>query len=123
VYILGSGLLPNLTISAFRVHRAGPRKMIYYEPSGVKAAIVTCGGLCPGLNDVIRQVGSFLYLPLPNFSYRSEYSYLKCNVLFLKIVFTLEKYGVKNIVGIPFGYRGFTEKGLSEIPVSSSLYQ
>jgi hypothetical protein len=38
------------------VHRAGPRKDIYYEPVEVKAAIVTCGGLCPGLNDVIRQV-------------------------------------------------------------------
>ncbi|KAJ4820283.1 ATP-dependent 6-phosphofructokinase [Rhynchospora pubera] len=76
------------------VHRAGPRKMIYYEPSCVKAAIVTCGGLCPGLNDVIRQ-----------------------------IVFTLDKYGVKNIVGIPFGYRGFTEKGLSEIPLSRYVVQ
>lgn len=40
----------------FRVHRAGPRKQIYYEPAKVKAGIVTCGGLCPGLNDVIRQV-------------------------------------------------------------------
>lgn len=42
-----------------RVHRAGPRKNIYYEPGEVKAAIVTCGGLCPGLNDVIRQVRQF----------------------------------------------------------------
>ncbi|KAH0453595.1 hypothetical protein IEQ34_017919 [Dendrobium chrysotoxum] len=67
------------------VHRAGPRKLIYYEPDDVKAAIVTCGGLCPGLND---------------------------------IVLTLEKYGVKKIVGIPFGYRGFFEEGLSEIPLS-----
>ncbi|VAH98318.1 unnamed protein product [Triticum turgidum subsp. durum] len=70
------------------VHRAGPRKDIYYEPNEVKAAIVTCGGLCPGLNDVIRQV-----------------------------VFTLETYGVKNIVGIPFGFRGFFEKGLKEMPL------
>lgn len=76
------------------IHRAGPRKKIYYEPSRVKAAIVTCGGLCPGLNDVIRQ-----------------------------IVFTLEKYGVKNIVGIPFGYRGFFGDGLSEIPLSRKLVQ
>ncbi|MCH94670.1 6-phosphofructokinase 5 chloroplastic-like, partial [Trifolium medium] len=37
------------------VHRAGPREKIYYKPEEVKAAIVTCGGLCPGLNDVIRQ--------------------------------------------------------------------
>jgi len=39
-----------------RVHRAGPRGKIYFKPEEVKAAIVTCGGLCPGLNDVIRQV-------------------------------------------------------------------
>ena len=39
-----------------RVHRAGPREEIYFEPREVKAGIVTCGGLCPGLNDVIRQV-------------------------------------------------------------------
>jgi len=33
---------------------AGPRKYLHFEPSQVKAAIVTCGGLCPGLNVVIR---------------------------------------------------------------------
>ena len=41
-----------------RVHRAGPREKIYFKPEEVKAAIVTCVGLCPGLNDVIRQVYS-----------------------------------------------------------------
>lgn len=39
-----------------RVARAGPRSKIYFDPEEVNAAIVTCGGLCPGLNDVIRQV-------------------------------------------------------------------
>ncbi|KAG0492426.1 hypothetical protein HPP92_005824 [Vanilla planifolia] len=39
-----------------RIHRAGPRKEIYFGPGDVNAAIVTCGGLCPGLNDVIRQL-------------------------------------------------------------------
>ncbi|KAL5722743.1 6-phosphofructokinase [Ranunculus cassubicifolius] len=76
------------------VHRAGPRRKMYYEPGRVKAAIVTCGGLCPGLNDVIRQ-----------------------------IVFALDVYGVKNIVGIPFGYRGFFDKSLSEIPLSREVVQ
>lgn len=76
------------------VHRAGPRKQIYFEPEEVKAGIVTCGGLCPGLNDVIRQ-----------------------------IVFTLEIYGVKKIVGIPFGYRGFFDEGLSEIALSRKIVQ
>jgi 6-phosphofructokinase 1 len=67
-----------------RCIRAGPRANLYFKPSEVKAAVVTCGGLCPGLNDVIRQ-----------------------------IVITLESgYGVQDIVGIPYGYRGFFEPGL-----------
>ena len=45
-----------MIVALHRVHRAGPRKEIYYEPEEVKATIVTCGGLSPGLNDVIRQV-------------------------------------------------------------------
>ncbi|CAI0474334.1 unnamed protein product [Linum tenue] len=76
------------------VHRAGPREKIYFKPEEVKAAIVTCGGLCPGLNDVIRQV-----------------------------VITLEIYGVKSIVGIPFGYRGFSDSDLSEMPLSRKVVQ
>lgn len=36
----------------------------------------------------------------------------------LQIVITLEIYGVKKIVGIPFGYRGFSDTSLSEMPVS-----
>ena len=34
--------------------RAGARETIYHDPSTVNAAIVTCGGLCPGLNDVVQ---------------------------------------------------------------------
>ena len=34
--------------------RAGARKKIYFNPREVTAAIVTCGGLCPGLNDVVQ---------------------------------------------------------------------
>ena len=33
---------------------AGPRERIFFDPSKLKVGIVTCGGLCPGLNDVIR---------------------------------------------------------------------
>jgi len=36
--------------------RAGPRFDLHYNPREVKAAIVTCGGLCPGLNNVIREI-------------------------------------------------------------------
>ena len=35
---------------------AGPRKNIYFDPKKTKCAIVTCGGLCPGTNDVIRAI-------------------------------------------------------------------
>ena len=34
--------------------RAGARETIYYNPSETNVAIVTCGGLCPGLNDVVQ---------------------------------------------------------------------
>lgn len=35
---------------------AGPRERIYFDPARTVAAVVTCGGLCPGLNDVIRGI-------------------------------------------------------------------
>ena len=35
---------------------AGPRRQIFFDPKETTCAIVTCGGLCPGLNDVIRSV-------------------------------------------------------------------
>ncbi|KAI5671297.1 hypothetical protein M9H77_11661 [Catharanthus roseus] len=60
-------------------HRAGPRKHIYFQPSQVQAAIVTCGGLCPGLNTVIRELVMVLW----------------------------DLYGVRQIFGIKAGYRGF----------------
>ena len=41
--------------------RAGPREKIYFKPKTTRAAIVTCGGLCPGLNDVIRGIVMELY--------------------------------------------------------------
>src|SRR5271157_6058056 len=34
--------------------KAGPRRKIFFDPSKTKAALVTCGGLCPGLNNFIR---------------------------------------------------------------------
>lgn len=38
------------------MERAGPRQKIFFNPHHVHAGIVTCGGLCPGLNDVIRAI-------------------------------------------------------------------
>lgn len=40
--------------------RAGPRQKVYFESDEVHACIVTCGGLCPGLNTVIREIVSSL---------------------------------------------------------------
>lgn len=57
---------------------AGPREKIYFEPEKVRAAIVTCGGLCPGLNNVVRGI-----------------------VRVLK-----NEYGVKTVLGIRNGYMG-----------------
>ena len=64
---------------AFRL--AGPRKDIALDPELSRAAIVTCGGLCPGLNTVVREV-----------------------VMCLK-----RQYGVEHVFGIPEGYRGFKD--------------
>jgi 6-phosphofructokinase 1 len=36
--------------------KAGPRKRVYFQPGETVSAIVTCGGLCPGLNAVIRGI-------------------------------------------------------------------
>src|SRR4026207_559843 len=40
---------------------AGPRAELFFDPKQTRAGIVTCGGLCPGLNNVIRSL--FLELP------------------------------------------------------------
>jgi 6-phosphofructokinase 1 len=58
---------------------AGPRRMIFFDPAKTRAGIVTCGGLCPGLNDVIRG----LVRNLTN------------------------HYGVGRVVGFRNGYQGF----------------
>lgn len=41
--------------------RAGPRRELHFDPAHVNAAIVTCGGLCPGLNNVVREIVNTLY--------------------------------------------------------------
>ncbi len=40
---------------------AGPRRDLFFDPAHVRAGIVTCGGLCPGVNDVIRAIVLSLY--------------------------------------------------------------
>ncbi|MDL1968272.1 MAG: ATP-dependent 6-phosphofructokinase [Deltaproteobacteria bacterium] len=67
--------------------KAGPRSKIFFDPGKLKCAIVTCGGLCPGLNDIIRSIVLELY-----------YSY-----------------GVRNVYGIRYGLQGFIPKYSHEI--------
>src|SRR6201996_3382985 len=69
--LCGVGELPSL-------EPGGPREYIYFEPSRTRAAIVTCGGLCPGLNNVIR--GLVLELA--------------------------DNYGVSDVLGFRDGFRG-----------------
>jgi 6-phosphofructokinase 1 len=61
---------------------AGPRKEIYFDPSKLRCALVTCGGLCPGLNDIIRAIVLELFYG----------------------------YGVKNVFGFKYGLQGFISK-------------
>ena len=49
----------NKPLSGFEL--AGPRRKIYFDPSKLRCALVTCGGLCPGLNDIIRSIVFSLY--------------------------------------------------------------
>ena len=35
---------------------AGPRERLFFDPAELSCGIVTCGGLCPGLNDVVRAI-------------------------------------------------------------------
>ncbi|KDO40000.1 hypothetical protein CISIN_1g0094442mg, partial [Citrus sinensis] len=62
--------------------RAGPREKVYFKSDEVRACIVTCGGLCPGINTVIREI--------------------VCGLSYM--------YGVDEILGIEGGYRGFYSK-------------
>lgn len=66
---------------------AGPRKRIFFRPENTTAAVVTCGGLCPGINDVIRGL----------------------------VMVSHYRYGVRNFLGFRYGYWGFDEQYANEI--------
>jgi 6-phosphofructokinase 1 len=61
---------------------AGPREKIYFDPTKLKCGIVTCGGLCPGLNDVIRAIVLGLF----------------------------HHYGVNRVFGFRYGFEGLTHR-------------
>ena len=64
------------------IEKAGPREKIYFEPAKVHAGVVTCGGQCPGLNNVIRAIVMTLWY----------------------------RYGIKQISGFRYGYRGLLSR-------------
>lgn len=80
--------------------KAGPRRFIFFDPEKTRAGIVTCGGLCPGINSVIRSIVLELY----------------------------HKYGVREILGFQYGYEGLNPKiGLAPVhltpPDVSSIHK
>ncbi len=67
--------------------KAGPKETIFFEPAKTKVGIVTCGGLCPGVNNVIRSLVNQLYY----------------------------RYGIKRILGIRYGYEGLISEYSHEV--------
>jgi 6-phosphofructokinase 1 len=65
---------------------AGPRQKMYFNPSEINCGIVTCGGLCPGLNDVIRTV----------------------------VLSLVWQYGVKKVLGFRYGFKGLSPHNYAE---------
>lgn len=91
------------TLEFFEAHRggdepppsfeiAGPRRAIYFDPASTKSAIVSCGGLCPGINDVIRGIVHELHF----------------------------RYGAGNVIGFRYGYQGLSPK-YGHAPVELTL--
>lgn len=75
--------------------KAGPRQQLFFDPAQTRAAIVTCGGLCPGLNNVIRSVFLEFY----------------------------HNYGVRDVLGIRYGFRGLTFNGPAPIPLTLEMVE
>ena len=70
---MDSGIIP------VSFEKAGPKEKIFFEPAKTKVGIVTCGGICPGLNNVIRSIVNQLYY----------------------------RYGISRVLGFKYGYEGF----------------
>jgi len=66
----------------FSFEKAGPHKHLYFDVLHTKVAIVTCGGLCPGINNVIRSLVNQLHY----------------------------RYNVNKVIGIQYGFEGFIDK-------------
>ncbi len=94
--VLYQSMLGDLQASLARsqtppsMEAAGPRERLYFDPARLACGIVTCGGLCPGLNDVIRAIVLSLHY----------------------------HYGVKTILGFRHGYAGLTRSGEPPMPLT-----
>ncbi|WP_305072870.1 ATP-dependent 6-phosphofructokinase [Propionivibrio sp.] len=75
---------------------AGPREKLFFDPKKTRAGVVTCGGLCPGLNNVIRSLVLQLY----------------------------HGYGVREILGFTNGYQGLDPwRGSEPIPLTPEFVE
>lgn len=73
---------------------AGPRHKVFFNPGELRCGIVTCGGLCPGLNNVVRGL----------------------------VVELTQGYGVKHIVGFRYGYEGLVRRhGLGPVRLTPAV--
>jgi 6-phosphofructokinase 1 len=73
---------------------AGPRHKVFFNPDELRCGIVTCGGLCPGLNNVVRGL----------------------------VVELTQGYGVKHIVGFRYGYEGLVRRhGLGPVRLTPTV--
>ncbi|KAJ1539953.1 hypothetical protein HK405_012234, partial [Cladochytrium tenue] len=72
------------------LEKAGARRLLHFDPANVVAGIVTCGGLCPGINNVIRAI---------------------VNILFYR-------YKVKRVIGFRFGFEGLVKDKSSTIDLT-----
>ena len=89
-FILGE----ELNLLSFE--RAGAREDLFFDPEKTRAAIVTCGGLCPGINNVIRSL----------------------------VLELIHNYGVDDILGIRYGYQGLNPaEGREPIQMTSETVE
>ena len=84
--------IPDYSDLAFEI--AGPREKLFFDPSQTTCAIVTCGGLCPGINNVIRSI----------------------------VMELSHSYGVRKIIGIRYGFSGLNPKEGHELTMLTPDY-
>jgi len=70
------------------VEKAGPRKAVFFSPEATTCAILTCGGLCPGINDVIRSL----------------------------VMHAHYGYGIRRVLGLRYGYESLNQ-AYGHVPV------